>query len=170
MKIPIPCEFGNMAECNRRILPFYGVEWFKWTRGMEYTYFFMTNCKWNSNDFYTSSEETQPYEFTIPDILLVDDFIKDKGYPLKGRGYASGVFFLNEKTYVNFILTDQYLSHIRVQCDGKGEYVPNGDIIFPTGWDKEKQTRMCLKSYLQGKASEQKFENATQMNIFEFLS
>ena len=39
MRIPLPCRFGESALCNGRSLPLMGVEWFEWTKGMEYTYF-----------------------------------------------------------------------------------------------------------------------------------
>lgn len=173
MQIPIPCEFGNYAECNGRQLPFYGVNWFKWTEGMEYTYFFTISDKWHSNDFYTTFDKEQPFEFTIPDKLLIDDFIKAKGYPLKGRGYAYGIYYKKGKTYIDFIMTDMYLSHIKVQCDKKGEYIPNGDIIFPTGWDtEEKIERAILKSikFIQGDPLEIKEPQPKQLSIFDFIS
>ena len=91
---------------------------------------------------------TQPFEFTIPDNLLTDDFIKYKGYPLKGRGYASGVYYSDGKTYIDFLMTDKYFAHIKVQCDENGLFVPGGDIIFPTGWNTdEKKEQVLLKSY-----------------------
>lgn len=147
MNIPIPCNFGDKAQCNSRQLPFVGVDWFKWTKGVEYTYFFLTSDTWHSVDFYTTFENVQPFHFTIPDNLLIDTFIKDRGYPLKGRGYANGIHYQNGKTYIDFIMTSNYMAHIRVECDKNGLYVPNGDIIFPTSWDTaEKKGRVLLKS------------------------
>lgn len=135
--------------CNGKMQPLKGVSWFKWSRGMEYTYFFSVNSKWNTSDFYTTFESIQPFEFTIPDKLLIDDFIKYKGYPLKGRGFANGIHYKNGKTYIDFIMTDRYFAHIKVQCDDEGKYIPNGDIIFPTAWDtEEKQERVLLKSII----------------------
>ena len=78
MKVPIPRTFGNYAECNNRQLPFSDVSWFRWSRGMEYTYFFLTSDKWHPIDFYTTFENVQPFEFVVPDELLTDDFIKHK--------------------------------------------------------------------------------------------
>ncbi len=173
MNIPIPCEFGNYAECNNRQLLFCGVSWFKWTEGMEYTYFFSTSDKWHTFDFYTTFDCVQPFEFTIPDKLLIDDFIKNKGYPLKGRGYANGVDYLDGKTYIDFIMTDKYLSHIKVQCDKNGEYIPNGNIIFPPSWDtEEKKERAILKSikFIQGESLKIKEPQPKQLSIFEFIS
>lgn len=173
MKVPIPCTFGNYAECNNRQLPFSGVSWFRWSRGMEYTYFFLTSDKWHPIDFYTTFENVQSFEFVVPDELLTDDFIKHKGYPLKGRGYATGVCYQNEKTYIDFIMTDMYLSHIKVQCDGEGKYIPNGDVIFPTSWDsEEKQERAILKSmkFIQGKPLVIKEPQPKQLTIFDFMS
>ena len=173
MQIPIPCEFGNYAECNNRQLPFSGVSWFKWTEGMEYTYFFDTNDKWDPVDFYTTFDNVQPFNITIPDELLIDDFIKYKGYPLKGRGYAYGIKYSDGKTYIDFIMTDKYLAHIKVQCDKNGEYIPNGDIIFPTAWDtEEKQERVILKSmkFIQGEPLKIKEQQPKQLSIFDFIS
>lgn len=148
MKIPIPCNFGECAECNNKQLPLVGVSWFKWTKGMEYTYFFNTSDKWHPVDFYTTFDNKQEFEFTIPDKLLTNDFIKHKGYPLKGRGYANGVDYINGKTYIDFIMTDNYFAHIKVQCDENGLFVPGGEILFPTSWDTdEKKERVILKSH-----------------------
>lgn len=173
MNIPIPCEFGNYEKCYNKQLPLVGVSWFKWSRGMEYTYFFSTSDKWHQTDFYTTFESVQPYKFCISDELLIDDFIKHKGYPLKGRGFATGVYYENEKTYIDFIMTDMYLLHIKVQCDDKGNYVPNGDIIFPTGWDtEEKKKRSILKSmkFIQGEPLIVKEPQPKQMDIFDFIN
>lgn len=46
MNIPIPCEFGNYEKCYNKQLLLVGASWFKWSRGMEYTYFFSTSDKW----------------------------------------------------------------------------------------------------------------------------
>lgn len=151
MNIPIPCEFGDYAECNSKQLPFGGVSWFIWSRGIEYTYFFSISDKWHQTEFYTTFKSRQPFEFCIPDEFLVNDFIKSKGYPLKGRGCANGVYYINKKTYIDFIMTDMYLSHIKVQCDIHGNYIPNGDIIFPTGWSEEKKERVIAKSVCKEK-------------------
>lgn len=172
MNIPIPCEFGNYVECKNRQLPLVGVSWFKWSEGMEYTYFFSTSDKWHTVDFYTTFDYVQPFSFTIPDKLLIDDFIKYKEYPLKGRGYANGIYYKNGKTYIDFIMTDRYLAHIKVQCDGEGKYIPNGDIIFPTAWDtEEKQEKVILKStkFIQGEPLKIKEPQPKQLSIFDFI-
>lgn len=146
MEIPIPCNFGEYAKCNNKyLLPFVGLSWFKWSRGTEYTYFFSTGSKWQQTDFFSTFETSQPYKFVIPDNLLEDTFFKYRGYPLKGRGYANGVYYVDGKTYIDFILTDMYFSHIKVQCDSEGKYIQNGNIIFPTGWDSKKQERVIRK-------------------------
>ena len=89
MKIPIPCEFGNYAECNNRQLPFSGVSWFKWTEGMEYTYFFDTNDKWDPVDFYTTFDNVQPLYLIKSSINLNILKLKTK----KGRRINSSTFF-----------------------------------------------------------------------------
>lgn len=172
MKIPLPCMFGESAGCNGKNLSFKGVAWFKWTRGMEYTYFFFTGNEWHPTDFYTTFSNDQPCFFEVPDSLLVDTFFKDRGYPLKGRGYADGISFLNGKTYVDFIITSNYFAHIKVQCDETGAYVPHGDIIFPPRWDTEEKTeRAILKSYnfIKGDPLVVKAPEPRQITIFDFL-
>lgn len=173
MKIPIPCNFGEYADCKGKNLQFTGVSWFKWNCGMEYTYFFLTGDKWSEYDFYTTYENMQPFEAFIPDNLLADGFIKSKGYPLKGRGFANGIAYLGGKTYIDFIMTSNYLAHIKVQCDDSGIYIPNGDIIFPPSWDsEEKQERAVLKSIkiLQGKPLKIKPPESRQLSIFDFMN
>lgn len=148
MRIPLPCNFGDMAECNGKILPLKGVTWFWWQKGMEYTYFFATNDVWHETVFYTTYDTAGPCEFIIPDTLLIDRLIKEHGYPLKGRGYACGIDYKNEKLYINFLMTSSYFAHIRVQCDDNGKYVRGGDMIFPPSWDTaEKREDVVLKAY-----------------------
>lgn len=130
MEIPLPCKLGDVAECEGRVLPLKGVSWFKWTEGMEYTYFFKKNSKWNDTDFYTTFEYKQPCFFEIPDSLLRDTFIKEHGYPLKGRGYADGVKYIDGKTYIDFIITSSYFAHVKVQCDKNAEYVNGGGLYI----------------------------------------
>lgn len=173
MKIPIPCEFGERAECNGKILSFNGVTWFQWTEGIEYTYFFETNNKWHSTDFYTTFQKEQENFFEIPDSLLEDTYIRKRGYPLKGRGHAYGICYCNDKTYIEFIITSNYYEHIKVQCDNKGLFVPNGDIIFPTGWDsEEKIERAILKSYkfITGDSLVIKEPEPVQLNLFDYMA
>ena len=70
-------------------------------------------------------------------------------------------------------MTDMYLSHIKVQCDGEGKYIPNGDIIFPISWDsEEKQERAILKSmkFIQGKPLVIKEPQPKQLTIFDFMN
>lgn len=173
MEIPIPCKFGENAQCEKKCLPFTGVTWFKWSRGIEYTYFFSTNNKWHETDFYTTFQKEQPCCFEIADRLLDDTYIKERGYPLKGRGYAYGVFYKNSKTYIDFIITSNYLEHIKVQCDEKGIYIPGGDIIFPTGWDtEEKKERAILKSikFIKGEPLVINEPEPKQLSIFDIIT
>ena len=169
MKIPIPCRFGERAECNGSgLLLFNGVDWFNWNEGMEYTYFFDTGNKWHPVEFYVTMKSQQPHEVEIDDSLLVDTYLKEKGYPLRGTGYVTGLRWQNNKRYIDFILTSHYLTHIKVQCDEKGMYVPGGDIIYPPSWDtKEKKEKILLKSAKIER--EQELMEAVQMNIFDFL-
>lgn len=172
MKIPLPCNFGGTADCKGQKLKLKGVSWFRWSEGMEYTYFFSRDNYWHDTDFYTTFLLEQLYNFYIPDGLLIEKRIKEHGYPLKGSGRACGVYYLNDKTYIDFIMTSNYLAHIRVQCDETGNYVPNGDIIFPTSWDEEKQERAILKSYkfIKDEPLVAKEVKPIQLNIFDFIS
>lgn len=155
MIIPLPCEFGNVAECNGMMLPLNGVFWFEWTSGIEYTYFFSKNDFWHETSFYTTFRNEQPCKFEMPDTLTKDTYIKDHGYPLKGRGYACGVHYKEGKTYIEFIMTSHYYAHIKVQCNDRGIYVPNGNIIFPPSWDtEEKKDAVVSKDYKKRKAEE----------------
>ena len=148
MRIPLPCNFGDSAKCNGKLLPLNGVHWFQWTERIEYTYFFAKNDVWHDTAFYTTFDVMQPCGFTIPDSLLIDRPIKEHGYPLKGRGYASGVDYRNGKTYIDFTMTSAYLTRIKVQCDDEGRYVEGGDIIFPLSFDtEEKKKGAVLKAY-----------------------
>lgn len=141
MRIPLPCKPGK--EHNGSILS--GVMWYQWSHGIEYTYFFKQNSF--NTDFYTTYETNQPEYMDIPDALLEDTFIKSRGYPLKGRGYAMGLKFHNGKIFMEFIITSSYLEHIFVEYDASGNYVKNGEILFPVNWDtEEKQQRILLKN------------------------
>ena len=61
MKVPLPCKLGDISECNGRKLQLKGVSWFKWTKGMEYTYFFHKNDKWHNTDFYCTFDDNQAH-------------------------------------------------------------------------------------------------------------
>ena len=103
---------------------------------------------------------------------MIDKPIKEHGFPLKGTGYAWGVNYLDGKTYIDFVMTSSYQAHIRVQCDEKWEYVPNGDIIFPPSWDtEEKRGGAVLKGYRTGlnKERAEKGQEGKQMSIFDFM-
>lgn len=169
MRIPLPCRFGESALCNGRSLPLMGVEWFEWTKGMEYTYFFRLNDKWHDTDFYTSFQNKQYKFFEIPDSLLKDMLIKEHGYPLKGKGYACGIKYKNSKTYMEFIMSNYYLAHIQVQCDENGMYLPDGEIIFPMSWDEKKKEKAVLKAYKSIKTVQSATERCKQLTMFDFL-
>lgn len=173
MRIPMPCRFGEKADCNGKALLFKGVSWFKWSWGMDYTYFFAIDDKWHETKMYTSRNQDAPFEINIPDSLLIDKPIKEHGYPLKGSGYAHGVYYADEKMYIDFIMTSSYFAHIRAQCNEKFYYVPNGDIIFPPSWDTaEKKEGAILKSYspILNKAEVKKEAENVQLSIFDFIN
>ena len=172
MKIPIPCKFGDIAKCKQRMLTFNGVSWFEWSKGLEYTYFFHVSDKWHTTDFYTTYKCEQSCSIDIPDNLLVDGLIKEKGFPLRGRGYANGVYYKNGKLYIDFIITSNYLEHIKVQCDTHCAYITGGDIVFPPSWDtEEKQERAILKSIkiISGEPLVIKEPEPKQLSIFDYI-
>lgn len=97
--------------------------------------------------FYETRQEQQPFSMEIPDDLLSDGLIKEKGYPLRGAGKVLGVDYRDGKLYVTFIITSNYYEHIRVECDSNGYYIPGGNIIFPPSWDtEERREHAVLKS------------------------
>ena len=147
MKIPLPCKFGTAAICEGKELPFIGVTWFQWSHGIEYTYYFLTKDYWHPVTFYTS-DGTDFTEFVeLPDILMQDIFFKDRGFPLKGKGYAMGIFYEKNRMYIDLILTDKYFAHVHVECKEKFQYQAGGHVKFPANWDKEKKENTLLKSF-----------------------
>lgn len=172
MRIPMPCRLGGMADCKGEALPLSGVSWFRWSWGLEYTYYFSTDRKWDGARFYSTCETWQPFGIEIPDSLLSDKPIKEHGYPLKGTGHAYGVYHKDGMTYIDFIMTSSYFAHIRVQCNEKCEYVQNGDIIFPPSWDtEEKRNDAVLKAYRPSldKARTIRETADKQISIFDFV-
>lgn len=172
MRIPLPCRFGASADCEGMALPLSGVFWFRWSWGMEYTYFFSVGDKWHGTRFYSTLDTGQPFGIDIPDSLLIDKPVREHGYPLKGSGYADGVYYRDGKTYIDFVMTSSYQAHIRVQCDEKWKNVPNGDIIFPSSWDTEgKREGAVLKAYRPGLNKEKTEEESAerQMSVFDFV-
>ena len=84
--------------------------------------------------------------FEISNHLLFDGFLKEKGFPVKGRGYATGLCFVNNKLYLDLILSDFSNRHLKIECDRNGNYIENGDIIFPPSADtSEKKEQFLLK-------------------------
>lgn len=81
MKIPLPCKFGELSDCDGKLLPLCGVHWFDWMSGRQYTYFFETGDQWHPYTFYETRQEQQPFSMEIPDDLLSNDFnvYTDKG-------------------------------------------------------------------------------------------
>ena len=97
MKIPLPCKFGELSDCDGKLLPLCGVHWFDWMSGRQYTYFFETGDQWHPYTFYETRQEQQPFSMEIPDDLLSDGLIKEKGYPLRGAGKVLGVDYRDGK-------------------------------------------------------------------------
>lgn len=67
MKIPLPCKFGELSDCDGKLLPLCGVHWFDWMSGRQYTYFFETGDQWHPYTFYETRQEQQPFSMEIPD-------------------------------------------------------------------------------------------------------
>ena len=149
MEVPIPCAFGEDADCEGRTLPFTGVSWFKWSSGMDYTYYFLTNNKWREYAMFSNKGTEYTKKLTIPDALLACGPMKDKGIPLKGRGRAWGVALKKERRYIDFIFPDDLYAHILVECNDRCEPIPGGDMIFPITWEEDRINRVLLKSMLK---------------------
>lgn len=59
-----------------------------------------------------------------------------------------GIYYRDGRTYLDFILTDMFYSHVQVECDEDFKYVSGGNIIFPPSWDtEEKRNRVILKTF-----------------------
>ena len=87
MIIPIPCKLGEKALCNGRMLVFCGVDWFRWSSGMEYTYFFETGDSWHEADFCTGDGAGMSKYIEVDNTLLSSFVLREKGFPLRGEGY-----------------------------------------------------------------------------------
>lgn len=148
MVVPLPCRLGDNYITQKGIKKFKHVSWFKWSHGTEYTYFYENPGKWETSYFENYVNPEYDCTCEIKDTLLEDRFLKDRGYPLKGRGYAAGYKMIDGELYVELILTDKYLAHIYVQCNKNGEYVDNGKLYVPPSWDtEEKQKSILLAKY-----------------------
>lgn len=95
MIIPIPCKLGEKALCNGRMLVFCGVDWFRWSSGMEYTYFFETGDSWHETDFCTGDGAGMSKYIEVDNVLLSSFVLREKGFPLRGEGYVEGFRFKN---------------------------------------------------------------------------
>ena len=86
--------------------------------------------------------------------------------------FANGVYYKNGKLYIDFIITSNYLEHIKVQCDKHCAYITGGGIIFPASWDREeKQEKAILKSIkiISGEPLVIKEPEPKQLSIFDFI-
>ena len=142
MIISIPCKFGEKALC-RRMLVFCGVDWFRWSSGMEYTYFFETGDSWHETDFCTGDGAGMSKYIEVDNVLLSSFVLREKGFPFRGEGYVEGFRFKNGKTYAHILCETFYFSHHCVESDEKGYCVPGGNIIFQANWS-EKQIDAIL--------------------------
>lgn len=149
MIVPIPCKFGEIALCEERELPFYGVDWFKWSSGMEYTYFFETGDPWVEASFYVSDGAGLPEHIEVDDVLTTSFELKEKGFPIRGKGYVCGISYENGKRYAHVLSETFYQSHHYVECDEKGYYIPGGDIIFQCNWGQDQIDKILSKKVLQ---------------------
>lgn len=148
MNVKVPCKLGSNIVTEKGFKKLTSIFWYRWSDGIEVTYFFANDKKWESSDFICEKEPTYKLGYEIDDDLLVDDFLSDKGYPLKGRGYICGLRMVDKKLFAELILTDKYLAHIYVECDEHGRYVKNGSVYVPPSWDTlEKQYSIILKKH-----------------------
>lgn len=80
MIIPIPCKLGEKALCNERMLVFCGEDWFRWSSGMEYTYFFETGDSWHETDFYTGDGAGMSKYIEVDNVLLSSFVLRKKAF------------------------------------------------------------------------------------------
>ena len=145
MKIPIPCKFGEKALCNGKRLVFKGVSWYKWSSGMEYTYYFETGNRWNPTSFYVSKGENfSEYNEVDDQLTSVFDF-KEKNFPFRGKGYVDGICLINGQRYACVVSETFYWSHHKVQCDERGFYIQDGNILFQRNWNENQKDGILLK-------------------------
>ena len=145
MKIPIPCKFGEKALCNGKRLVFKGVSWYKWSSGMEYTYYFETGNRWNPTSFYVSKGENfSEYNEVDDQLTSVFDF-KEKNFPFRGKGYVDGICLINGQRYDCVVSETFYWSHHKVQCDERGFYIQDGNILFQRNWNENQKDGILLK-------------------------
>ena len=148
MKVKTPCSLGETFTTPKGIQTLSAVTWFSWIDGIEFTYFYKIKDKWHSNYFITERNPIYKTGYIISDRLTRDGFLKEKGYPIKGRGYICGLRMINNLMYAEILLTDLYYTHIYVPCNMQGEFEPNGPIIVPSSWDtEEKRTSILLSQY-----------------------
>ena len=146
MNVKTPCSLGETFITPKGIQTLSAVTWFSWTNGVEFTYFYKIKDKWHSNYFVTERNPTYDTRYMISDKLIRDGFLKEKGYPIKGRGYVYGLKTIEDKLYVNLILTDMYYAHIYVPCNIEGKFHSHGPIIVPPSWDTEEKRKSILLS------------------------
>lgn len=153
MIIPIPCKLGEKSLCNGRILGFCGVDWFRWSSGIEYTYFFETGDFWHEANFYTGDGSGMSEYIEVDNALLSSFVLREKGFPLRGEGYVEGFRFKNGKTYAHILCETFYFSHHYVESDEKGRFVPGGNIIFQASWSEKQIDAILSKRGGKGRES-----------------
>ena len=125
MIISIPCKFGEKALC-RRMLVFCGVDWFRWSSGMEYTYFFETGDCWHEADFYTGDGAGMSKYIEVDNVLLSSFVLREKGLPLRGEGSVEGS---GSKTEKNMTLSCAKLFTFCIIVSN----LMRKDTVFPVG-------------------------------------
>lgn len=153
MIIPIPCKLGEKALCNGKMLVFCGVDWFRWSSGMEYTYFFEAGDSWHETDFCTGDGAGMSKYIEVDNVLLSSFVLREKGFPLRGEGYVEGFRFKNGKTYAHILCETFYFSHHYVESDEKGRCVPGGNIIFQANWSEKQIDAILSKRGGKGRES-----------------
>lgn len=146
MRVPVPNALGTTAEKNNGSYRLTGVTWFFWSTGTEYTYFYETGKKWSTADIEVVKNPDFSFVHEIDDFLLQDGFLKEKGYPIKGRGYVNGLSVINGKLAADIILTDKYLAHVYAECDETGRYIEDGTVYVPPNWDAEEKRLSIILS------------------------
>lgn len=78
MKIPLPCKFGELSDCDGKLLPLCGVHWFDWMSGRQYTYFFETGDQWHPYTFYETRQDSSLFLWKYQMIFFLMVLLKKR--------------------------------------------------------------------------------------------
>mgnify|MGYP000084375009 CR=1 FL=1 len=81
------------------MLVFCGVDWFRWSSGMEYTYFFETGDFWHEADFYTGDGAGMSKYIEVDNVLLSSFVLREKRLTSPRRRIRRRIPVQNGKKY-----------------------------------------------------------------------